>query len=122
MFHANETASVYPQVFPFQCAELVPVCWTNGAGQEYSEASILAEISAGGGVFLVDEPAEPGTTIRISLPDAELEGVVRSCVGETCSFALHVDVEPTMHWFGGTYQPEVLPHPEQRRWQLPLAS
>ena len=120
MLYPQNASTGGVQPCSFQCAELVPVRWTVGPGQEYSEHAILAEISVTGGVFLVETPAEPGTRVCISLPKAELQGVVRSCIREEFSYALDVAVEGTPQWFGGTYQPEVLPR--EARFVLPLAS
>jgi len=92
----------------FSCAELIDVAWQVAPQKDHDEYAILAEIWSTGGVLLVDEPAEPGTIITMSLPDGEVQATVRTCRREESSYALEVSVSMDKPWFQRGYDPHVL--------------
>lgn len=111
---AAASLSFVPLETRYACAELVPVSWSAAARGAYSEYALLAEIWCSGGVFLVEAAAEPGTVIRVSLPETAITGVVRRCRQERCSYALEVQIDAPGDWFGGRYRPDVLSPSEVR--------
>jgi len=92
----------------FSCAELVDVAWQVTPQDAHDEYGILAQIWSSGGVLLVDEPAQPGTVVTMSLPHGEVTATVQSCRREECSYALEISVAASEAWFQRGYDPHVL--------------
>jgi|SRR5579884_3469095 len=92
----------------FRCLELVPLTWRNSAGEDYCDYAVLHEIWAEGGLFQVDEVPAADTPVKITLPDAEIAGVVRSWKIESGTYLIEVDVDAPREWLGGQFRPSVL--------------
>jgi len=106
----------------FRCLEMMPVRWSDEAGNPHCECAVLHEIGSGCGLFQTDQPAAPGTAVRIQLPQQEISGVVESCEPDESGYILGVSIDSPQEWLEGRYRPSVLIPLTGNDLDLPMAS
>jgi len=90
------------------CADLIEICWTDGAGKTQKAQAVLEDISASGACLQVDVPVPSGVTLRWCSPKKEFSGAVRYCVYREIGYFVGVQFDASSRWSRKTYRPQHL--------------
>jgi hypothetical protein len=90
------------------CAELVDVRWKDKSGRTRKATAILEDISLTGACLQFDAPLTLKTSLSISYPKGELQGVVRYCVFREIGYFVGVEFAPQCRWSRSQFHPQHL--------------
>jgi hypothetical protein len=90
------------------CADLVEVCWKNGAGKPRRATALLEDISASGACLQMETAVPLGVGIRWECPKQDFAGYVRYCVYREIGYFIGVEFDSASQWSKEAYKPQHL--------------
>jgi hypothetical protein len=95
------------------CADLVEVQWKDEAGKSRRMVANLEDISLSGACLQVEKAIPLETTIRITYPKGELNGIVKYCVYREIGYFLGIEFEAGSQWSQRHFQPQHMLDPRR---------
>jgi hypothetical protein len=92
----------------YLCADLVKVEWLSGEDEFRTEQAILEDISEVGGCVQVENPIPLGSTIMLSIHDADFFGHVCYCVFRDYGYFIGIRFSEDTVWTREKVVPEHL--------------
>ncbi len=90
------------------CADLIEICWKDGAGNTQKAQAVLEDISASGACLQVEAPVPLGAELRWRSPKKEFCGAVRYCTYREIGYFVGVLFDASSKWSRKTYRPQHL--------------
>ena len=90
------------------CADLVEVCWRDGAGKKKKAQAVLEDISASGACLQLDVAVPLSAVIHWRSPKKDFAGVVRYCAYREIGYFVGVQFDPASRWSKAKFQPQHL--------------
>jgi hypothetical protein len=87
------------------CADLVDVHYKDHKGRARKAVANLEDISFSGVCLQLDSPIPVNTSLRISHPKAEFQGVVRYCMYRDIGYFVGVQFTSGCRWSPRQYKP-----------------
>lgn len=93
------------------CADLIEICWQDGAGKPQKAQAVLEDISASGACLQLEVPVPLDVTIRWKSPKKEFSGSVRYCVYREIGYFVGVQFDASSRWSQRMYRPQHMLNP-----------
>ena len=87
------------------CADLVDFHWKDSNGRKRRSVANLEDISVSGACLQVDRPIPLGTSVYVSYPNGELNGVVKYCIFREIGYFLGVEFDSDSRWSQTDFRP-----------------
>jgi hypothetical protein len=88
------------------CADLIEICWQDGAGKTQTAQAVLEDISASGACLQLEVPVPLGAALRWKSPKKEFSGSVRYCVYREIGYFVGVQFDASSRWSRKEYRPQ----------------
>lgn len=88
------------------CADLIEICWKDGAGKTQKAQAVLEDISASGACLQVEVPVPLGVALRWRSPKKEFSGSVRYCTYREIGYFVGVEFDASSKWSRKAYRPQ----------------
>jgi hypothetical protein len=86
------------------CLDLLRVSW-HGTSKTLCDCAILLEIWEGGGVLQTSNPIAEGSVVDVTSPQGAVQARVNSCTADDYGCIIEIEVDPSVNWFPGGYNP-----------------
>jgi hypothetical protein len=90
------------------CADMVEVCWKDGAHKVRRATALLEDICPSGACLQLEAPVPLGSDIHWESPRQQFNGYVRYCVYREIGYFVGVEFTSTSKWSKKTYKPQHL--------------
>ena len=90
------------------CADLIEICWKDGAGKTQKTQAVLEDISASGACLQAEVPVPLGVALHWHSPKKEFCGTVRYCVYREIGYFVGVRFDASSKWSRKAYRPQHL--------------
>lgn len=90
------------------CADMVDVHWIDPSGRPGKCTALLEDISQSGACLQFEAAMPIGAEIRIQIPQAQLQGLVRYCVYREIGYFVGMQFEPAGGWSREQFEPQHL--------------
>jgi len=90
------------------CADMVEICWKDGAGKVQGATALLEDICPSGACLQMESPIPLGSDIYWGSPRHQFNGYVRYCVYREIGYFVGVEFTSTSKWSKKTYKPQHL--------------
>ena len=88
------------------CADMVDVCWTDGAGRKRRAKALLEDISVHGACLQLELELPVGTEVRVDHAQMHTRGTVRYCVYREIGFFAGIQFQAGGEWSQSQFTPE----------------
>jgi PilZ domain len=87
------------------CADMIDVCWRDGAGKARRATGLLEDISRSGACLQMESAVPLGAEVRWHTGQQEFSGTVRYCVYREIGYFIGVEFALGTRWSKQIYKP-----------------